>query len=67
MADYTVDSPVQNFEAQAQAALDQIAADEAILADSPTNTQVIAVLNNVLNRQTKEVKVLRKIIRKLTR
>ncbi len=67
MADYTIESPVKNFEAQAAAALEQIAADQAILADSPTNIQVIAVLDGVLQRQTKEIKVLRKIIRILIR
>lgn len=72
MADITVDgerlvvaSTVKDFEARAQAALDQIAADEAVLASGPTNAQVIGVLENILARQRKEVKVLRKIIRKM--
>ncbi len=67
MADYTLESPVKNFEDQAAAALEQITADRAILADSPSNAQVIAVLDGVLQRQTKEVKTLRKIIRLLIR
>jgi hypothetical protein len=67
VVDYVLESPVKDFEAQADAALEQIAADRATLADSPTNAQVIAVLDGVLQRQSKEVKVLRKLLRQFTR
>ncbi|MFC1961221.1 hypothetical protein ACFLYO_11000 [Chloroflexota bacterium] len=60
---FVVASVVKDFEQQAGAALDQIATDRATLAGSPTNAQIIAVLDNALARQAKEVTVLRKLLR----
>ncbi len=62
---FVVASVVKDFTNQADTALDQIAADRAVLESNPLQSDLIAVLDNVLARQAKEVKVLRKMLRKL--
>lgn len=60
---FVVSSVIKDFEQKAAAALDQIAADRATLAGGPTNAEVIAVLDGTLQRQAKEIKALRKMLR----
>ena len=60
---FLVKSVVKDFEEKAEAALDQIANDQAILADSPTNAEMIAILDGALERQAGKIKVLRKMLR----
>jgi len=64
---FVVASVMKDFETQAEVALDQIATDQDVLDGSPTNADLIAVLDNVLERQKKEVKVLRKMLRQMKR
>ena len=61
---FIVLSKLKNFEQQAQSALDAIDAERVTLSGTPSNAELITVLDNVLQRQTKEIKTLRKIIRK---
>lgn len=48
---------------QINTALAQIATDRATLAGSPTTQQLIAILDRVLNRQDKEIRAIRALIR----
>jgi hypothetical protein len=64
---FVVASVVKDFEAQAQLALDQIAVDRETLDGSPSNAELIAILDGVLARQAKEIKVLRKFAKKMAR
>ncbi|MFC1959155.1 hypothetical protein ACFLYO_00440 [Chloroflexota bacterium] len=62
---FVVASVVKDFELKVNLALDQIVADREKLANSPTNAQVLAVLDNTLQRQAKEIRVLRKMLRRM--
>ena len=63
MTDYTVEAVEKNFELQAATALEDITADRVTLAGTPTNQQVIDIIDGVLERQAKEIRVLRKMLR----
>lgn len=67
MTDYIVVPVMEDFQAQVDTALDQIIADRAVLVGSPTNADLIAVLDNVLDRQSKEVKVLCRMLNQMKR
>lgn len=61
-----VESVVATYEAKARIGLTQIEQERAALADSPTNAEVIQIIDRSLNRQAEMIKLLIKIIRYVT-
>lgn len=48
------------LDAKAEAAIQSIDADLALLGSSPTNTQILQILGRVLNRQKKIIRFLQR-------